>query len=410
MPPKRRNIGRATRRSSQRQTLRRNESDEQRMQQNESNRIRMARSRSEHTDEERQQRNSADRQRKRQNRARISQNEDNQLQQNLNARLTRQNRQNYSLHRVAFQYNSGIDYSLHESVVIGTMNKICLHCKAMKYTSETPGMCCANGKVKLSALNTPPEPLRSLINGTAPQSKHFLANIQKYNSCFQMTSFGATHIIRDNFMPTFKVISSNGILNINNTTFSEIFTDSYSQYENFTVTLQIQGQLYHQAGSLLPFQDASYQFLQIYFIGNADDELDQRCAINTNTKREIVQQLQNLFHEHNELIKLFKTALDRRPSDNHKIVIRADKTPAGEHARRYNAPTIDDVAIVIVRQEFQSRDIVLQRRNNELQRVSETHRSYDALQYPILFCKGDDGYHLNIKMVNPASGKYKISC
>lgn len=115
-----------------------------------------------------------------------------------------------------------------------------------------------------------------------------------------------------------------------------------------------------------------------------------------------------MFHEQNELVRLFRTALDRMPSDNHRVVIRADKTPIGEHARRFNAPTIDDVAIVIVGEEFQSRDIVLQRRNEQLQRVSETHRSYDALQYPILFWQGEDGYHFNIKMINPLDGKYNF--
>jgi hypothetical protein len=33
-------------------------------------------------------------------------------------------------------------------------------------------------------------------------------------------------------------------------------------------------------------------------------------------------------------------------SDNHRIVIRAKKMPFGEHARSFNAPTIDEVAIV----------------------------------------------------------------
>ncbi|GBM02726.1 hypothetical protein AVEN_40802-1 [Araneus ventricosus] len=70
------------------------------------------------------------------------------------------------------------------------------------------------------------------------------------------------------------------------------------------------------------------------------------------------------------------------PSDDHKIVIRSDKTPVGEHARRF--PTIDEMAIFIVGEQFESRDIVLHRRNNRLQRVADTHRSYDALQYPIL--------------------------
>lgn len=52
------------------------------------------------------------------------------------------------------------------------------------------------------------------------------------------------------------------------------------------------------------------------------------------------------------------------PSDNHKIVIRADKTPAGQHARRFSAPTIDKVTIVVVGENLESRDIVLHRRND----------------------------------------------
>lgn len=111
--------------------------------------------------------------------------------------------------------------------------------------------------------------------------------------------------------------------------------------------------------------------------------------------------MQALFHEHNELITVFKTALDQMPSDDHKIVIRADRRPVGEHERRFNAPLNNEVAVVIVGDEFQSRDIVLRRRNNTLQRVYETHRSYDALQYPILFCRGEDGYSINLKMVDP---------
>lgn len=169
--------------------------------------------------------------------------------------------------------------------------------------------------------------------------------------------------------------------------------------------IQIQGQIYHRVGSLLPPADANYQFLQIYFVGNSNLEIDRRCSINSNMRREIIAELQDLFHNENQLVRLFKTALDRMPSDNHGIVIRADKVPVGQHARRFNAPTIDEVAILMVGEEFHSRDIVLHRRNSQIQRVSETHRCYDALQYPVLFWQGEDGYHLNIKMINPANGK-----
>lgn len=172
--------------------------------------------------------------------------------------------------------------------------------------------------------------------------------------------------------------------------------------------LQIQGQIYHRAGSLLPFPDTEPQFLQIYFVGNGNDELNRRCAIAPSARRQIILDLQIFFHQHNGLVQLFKTALDLMPSDNHRIVIRADKTPFGEHARRFNAPTIDEVAIVIVGEQFLSRDIVLHRRNEQLQCVSELHRSYDALQYPLLHWKGDDGYHINIPMIDPRTGNIFI--
>lgn len=187
----------------------------------------------------------------------------------------------------------------------------------------------------------------------------------------------------------------------------DVFKNSDSSCKCISKTLQIQGQIYHRAGSLLPFPDADHQFLQIYFIGNENSELNQRCAIASNTRRDILNELQNFFHQHNELVKLFKIALDQMPTDDHKIIIRADKTPLGQHARRFNAPTIDEVAIVIVGEQFRPRDIVLYRRNDQLNRISELHRCYDALQYPILFWRGDDGYHINIPMINPTTGKNK---
>lgn len=112
----------------------------------------------------------------------------------------------------AFNYNSQIDYSMYG--YIGMMDAICPHCDAANFSGETPGMCCANGKVRLPALETPPEPLYSFIFGTSQTSKHFLSHIQQYNSAFQMTSFGATKIIRDNFMPTFKVNTSTGLSHV----------------------------------------------------------------------------------------------------------------------------------------------------------------------------------------------------
>ncbi|VDM94379.1 unnamed protein product, partial [Onchocerca ochengi] len=136
------------------------------------------------------------------------------------------------------------DCDLSPHVFIGTMNEVCLYCKALTVKGEAKGMCCAAGKIKLPQLEEPPEPLK---------------------------------------------------------------------------------------------------------------------------------------------MRWFKTAINMMPSDTHKIVIHVDKTPAGEHVRRFNAPTIDEVAIVITRDQFDPRDIVLHRRNDQLVKIGETHRCNDALQYPIIF-------------------------
>lgn len=73
--------------------------------------------------------------------------------------------------------------------------------------------------------------------------------------------------------------------------------------------------------------------------------------------------------------------------------------------RKFNAPTIDEVANVIVGDQFQLRDIVLHRRKDQLTNIAETHQCYDALQYPIIFWDSADGYHFHINMINPVSGK-----
>lgn len=87
------------------------------------------------------------------------------------------------------------------------------------------------------------------------------------------------------------------------------------------------------------------------------------------------------------------------------MIIRADRRPPDEHERRFNAPQVDEVAVVVTGDAYDQRDIVIQKRGESLQRISETHRSYDALQYPIMFPHGEDGYHFNLKQIDPTTGE-----
>ncbi|KAF8789418.1 hypothetical protein HNY73_007356 [Argiope bruennichi] len=166
-------------------------------------------------------------------------------------------------------------------------------------------------------------------------------------------------------------------------------------------------------GSLLPMPNEPHKFLQIYFMGGEDsgsalaNRVNARCDYNNLDSlyaRRIVSELDALLNEHNELLKIFKSHMHQLQSDNHAIVINPDKTPAGEHIRRFNAPVVDDVAGIMVGDCTAAREILIRRRNNNLQFIADTHRSYDALQYPLIFWKGQDGYCINIKQRDPVSG------
>ncbi|CAF4020810.1 unnamed protein product [Rotaria magnacalcarata] len=92
------------------------------------------------------------------------------------------------------------------------------------------------------------------------------------------------------------------------------------------------------------------------------------------------------------------------PTDQYKVLIRADMKSAGEHARRFNEPVTNEVVVVIVGNDFEKRDILLEKKNGRLERVSETHGSYDALQYPLIFWKNEDDYHFFIEQTDPTTG------
>uniref|UniRef100_W5LVJ9 ATP-dependent DNA helicase n=1 Tax=Lepisosteus oculatus TaxID=7918 RepID=W5LVJ9_LEPOC len=269
----------------------------------------------------------------------------------------------FYLHNAAFDYINNLDISQHKAVEIGTMCVVCNHCSAKKCKYEPPGLCCNNGNVSLLSIEQLPEPLLSLMDGD-DQSSHFLSNIRKYNSCFQMTSFGAS-----------KEVNEPG--------------------------LKIQGHMYHRIGLLLPVEEELPKFVQIYFMGDEQESTDRRCHLMPSVHT--IQSLQNMLHEHNNFVRSFKSVLQDPELRDHKVIIRADKTPAGEHKSRFNAPTTNEVAILLLDQDAGKRDIILHQRDDTHQRILETHHSHDALQYPIIFWKGQDGYFINI--LSLSSGK-----
>ena len=79
-------------------------------------------------------------------------------------------------------------------------------------------------------------------------------------------------------------------------------------------------------------------------------------------------------------------------------------------SNQYDLPTSNDIAALIVGDigEYeQGRDIIIQDIADTLQRITKLHPCYMALQYPLLFPYGEDGYTTNLKYnINNLSNKY----
>lgn len=222
-------------------------------------------------------------------------------------------------------------------------------------------MCCKLGRVDLPPLPPPPAPLKGLLNYSHPKAVPFHDQIKAYNAAFQMTSFGA----------------------------------KINRFPGFQTTFSIQGQVFHRIGSLLPCKGKQPSFAQIYFIENETQQTERRTTVISGLDKMIVMELQDMLHNCNELVRQFKTAVSRKDLT---ITIHSVRPPTGEHPGRYNAPTTNEVAAIVVDQDAKQRDIIIRRRDNELQRIAETHRSYDSFQYPLVHPDGSDGYSLGLKL------------
>ncbi|GBM59959.1 hypothetical protein AVEN_178209-1 [Araneus ventricosus] len=85
-------------------------------------------------------------------------------------------------------------------------------------------------------------------------------------------------------------------------------------------------------------------------------------------------------------------AIEDNPTEDLQIVIKADKKPIEGLERVFNTPALNEVAIIIARNDFEKHDIVLK---------NIWRHTLHALQYPLMFPRGEDGYAINFNQVEP---------
>ena len=276
---------------------------------------------------------------------------------------------------------------------LGPFNVQCPLCHAVHWieerlirssmTSPQFGMCCKSGKISWPAMLDPPEPLRSLLDGTNQsngissliladdiKAKEFRENIRNYNNAFAFTSLG-------------------------------VKIDSSVYGTNGVYTFRIQGELCHRISTLLPQEGDQPKFAQLYiYDSNPQYQAQMRVnrlhnKINLNT----VLQLQHMFKWHNPYVTAYCSAKERLDSEPHiSLCLKTVDNPHLDQ-RRYNHPTASEVAIIMVGTDEDGateRDLVVQARDGNFHSVSYLKSFYIPLRYPIPFVYGEQGWHPNI--------------
>ncbi len=160
----------------------------------------------------------------------------------------------------------------------------------------------------------------------------------------------------------------------------------------------IEGELYHKIGSLCLAEGQRPQFTQLY-IHDTKRKHQNWHAVMPSLDPTTLDWLLTMMYNINPYV-VFKMARDMMATEGApmdlKLRLIAFRT---KNARRYNVPTADEVAALMVGDGFEvvdRLDIVLAQQPGPFQRISELHVGYMALHYSLLFPYGEDGWHPNI--------------
>ena len=79
-----------------------------------------------------------------------------------------------------------------------------------------------------------------------------------------------------------------------------------------------------------------------------------------------------------------------------KFILTKHGRPANEHPRKFNLPTVQEVALIGLNDKHEKGDIQIQLRGGGVKHISDCNENYDPLHYVLLFPRGEKGwsYHL----------------
>jgi hypothetical protein len=246
---------------------------------------------------------------------------------------------------------------LPETFRLPPMSAKCLKCRASLFPNELQHtkICCLNGKVALLPLEKIPEELKELFDGHTSLSKSFRTDIRAYNCAFSCVSLGANI---DKKLAT----NRNGIY-----------------------TFRLQGQMHHIVGPLLPTEEnENPSYAQIFFQDPDYDQVNRRYELFPNLNVDILHIIQDIMERYNPFVHSFQHAREIWNQNTVVDLFLKLTDCEGFDRRRYNTPTEDSIAVIMgSHNNTHTRDIILQTRQDTLERITELNSNYDCLAYPL---------------------------
>lgn len=90
----------------------------------------------------------------------------------------------------------------------------------------------------------------------------------------------------------------------------------------FQPAFKVQGIVYHLIGSLIPNENESPKFAQIYFMNDKEEQIETRMASNDVLRSNVIEELQFMMDKYNSYTKSFKQAIHKMDCINSKVYIK----------------------------------------------------------------------------------------
>ena len=155
---------------------------------------------------------------------------------------------------------------------------------------------------------------------------------------------------------------------------------------------------------MIPDEGKDPKFCQLYIYDTANEVQNRLRSIEVDRSDEIDEEIVSglivMLDEKNELVKKFRSARDS--FENNEVVeldifLKVSRATDGRENRV--GPSNEVAGILVGDQEEtdESRDVIVEDIKTGLQRITNIHPKLMALQYPLLFPAGEDGFHLGLK-------------